>query len=252
MGDHYRKKSAIGYYHVMMRGNRKEKTFLEDRDYYVFLKLLKRYTDEFDVKVICYCLMTNHVHLLLYDPDFHLSELMKKFNSVYAKYFNSVHEYVGHIYQDNFKSEPINDEKYFLTAFRYILNNPVAAKLCISASQYQWSSYRQNLRFDAPYIVSDNILFSFFSSFADIDEFIRKYDDKDKCLDIQERFDTYEEARGYVIQNMGIENPQNIIRYPNDKRKECIRKMKESGLTVNQISFVTRIPVSSVYRILKQ
>lgn len=247
-----RQRSSTGYYHVMSRGNHKQKIFIDDQDYNYFLKQLKKNADEFEISIICYCLMSNHYHLLIYDPEFRLSDFMHKINETYAVYFNCKNDLVGHLFQNRFTSENIEDQAYFLTAFRYILNNPIKAHISESVSQYRWSSYRQNMRMVAPYIISsDHILLSYFDSYRALDEYICSFSCNEKCLDIEECFESEEEAREYIINELGVTNPCEISCYAFNRRVEYIAKMNKAGLTCKQISKITQIPASSIYRVVR-
>ena len=88
-----------------------------------------------------YCLMDNHVHLLLQEQEETLGEIMKRVGVSYAYWFNRKYERVGHLFQGRFRSETVEDDAYFLTVLRYIHQHPVQAKLVARCSDYPWSSY---------------------------------------------------------------------------------------------------------------
>ena len=144
-----REKSGTGIYHVMLRGINHQDIFEERSDYWKFLKLLRLQTHPEDKLgrplqphciVYAYCLMTNHVHLLLRELDEGLMPPIKSISIAYAQYFNLKYERSGHLFQDRFKSEPVNDMGYFITLLRYIHQNPIAAGIAASVSGYTWSS----------------------------------------------------------------------------------------------------------------
>ena len=135
-----RKISQTGYYHVMSRGNNKQIIFRDEKDRLKYLSCIKDALKKHDVKLICYCLMTNHTHLVIYDEDNQLSLFMLTLNSKYASYFNKKYNRVGYLFQDRFKSECIVDERQLLAAYRYVLNNPYKAGLC-KPWDYKWNSY---------------------------------------------------------------------------------------------------------------
>jgi putative transposase len=130
-------------YHIITRGNQKQPVFLDSRDFEKYLAILTRYKREFQFKVYCFCLMPNHVHLMLEvsDPSM-LSKIMKKINLSYALYFNYKHGKVGHLWQDRFKSKIIEKEVYLLECLNYIEANPVRASLADNLNEYPWSSYK--------------------------------------------------------------------------------------------------------------
>ena len=90
-----------------------------------------------------YCLMPNHVHLLIQETEEKLPRIVKQIASRYAMYYNSKYDHFGHLFQDRFKSEPVESYSYFLTLIRYIHQNPVAGRLCQRVEDYDWSSWAE-------------------------------------------------------------------------------------------------------------
>lgn len=133
--------STSGVYHVMMRGNEKRDIFIDNEDREKFLGILydKKLTSEY--QLYSYCLMRNHIHLLLKENTEEISLCLKRINISYAYYFNKKYSRVGHLFQDRFKSECIDTEEYLLGALRYIHNNPVKACIVSKSGDYFWSSY---------------------------------------------------------------------------------------------------------------
>ena len=136
-----RRKSISGYSHLIMRGNNKQILFEKPEDYRFFISRMARYCQEAGIRIIAYCLMDNHVHILVHDPENAVSEMMKKLGVSYSKYYNEKYERIGHLFQGRFLSEPVENDEYLLTAYRYILNNPRKAGIC-PAEKYRWSSYK--------------------------------------------------------------------------------------------------------------
>ena len=114
--------SRTGYMHVIERGIGKQVLFESADDFKFYLDRLKKYCLETGVKVCCYCLMNNHVHLLLHGNLNSLSLTMKKIGVSYSWYYNKKYSHVGHLFQDRYISEPVENEVYFLTVFRYIFS----------------------------------------------------------------------------------------------------------------------------------
>ena len=142
MGRVQRRYSASGCYHIMLRGNERKKIFLDDGDHQRFLDILLKKKTETQLLIYAYCLMDNHIHLVLRDDQNELSTIMKGIATSYAMFFNVKYNRVGHVFQDRFKSEPIENERYLMSAIRYVHNNPVKAKIVAKPDQYEWSSYR--------------------------------------------------------------------------------------------------------------
>ena len=143
-----RELSESGYYHLIVRGIGRQAIFEDGEDYAFYLSRLSRYSREASVSVCAYCLMENHVHLLVRDEKGHMSPMMKRLGVSYAHYFNQKYARVGHLFQDRYMSESISNETYLLVVLRYILNNPQKAGIC-RAEDYAWSSYALYDREDA-------------------------------------------------------------------------------------------------------
>jgi putative transposase len=145
MPRHARKKSKTGVYHVMVRGINKEIIFHDDEDRRKFLYILAKVKEGYPFELLGYCLMNNHVHLLIREGTENISQIMKRIGTRYAIYFNSKYDRKGHLFQNRFRSERVEDEEYLLTVLRYIHQNPVKAFLVNDTKDYLWSSYRAYL-----------------------------------------------------------------------------------------------------------
>ena len=128
-----RQQSNTGVYHVIQRGVNRMLIFHEDADRRMFLDLLKSQAGEF-FKVYCFCLMDNHIHLIV--KTSRLSFYIHRILTAYAIWFNHKYEREGYLFQDRFKSEVIEDQGYLLRCFRYVLQNPLKAGLCHKISEY--------------------------------------------------------------------------------------------------------------------
>lgn len=145
-----RKHSGTGIYHVMLRGINRQDIFEDDEDYTMFVRILSGLNSRpsgesaaplFVCHIFAYCLMSNHVHLLVREKDWPLGAIVKSIASSYVFYFNKKYGRVGHLFQDRFKSEPCDDMSYFFTLFRYIHQNPLKAGLVKNVSDYRFSSW---------------------------------------------------------------------------------------------------------------
>jgi len=129
-------------YHVISRGNNRAPVFRDDRDRKRYLEKLSLYCDGKEVHLLAYCLLTNHVHLLLETPKGNLSKMMQPFQTSYTVYFNKRHRRSGHVFEQRYKAFLVDKDPYLLEVTRYIHLNPVAAKIVERPGQYRWSSYR--------------------------------------------------------------------------------------------------------------
>ena len=129
-------------YHVIVRGNQGQKTFLNDRDYQAYLERLARYRKKFSVTVYAYCLMSNHVHLLVEMGSQPLSRFMQGLQQSYTQYFNRKHHKVGHLFQGRYKAILCDKDEYLLSLVRYIHLNPIRAKIVHKLDEYRYSGHR--------------------------------------------------------------------------------------------------------------
>lgn len=160
-----RSQSTSGIYHVMIRGNERKQVFMEDDDRVRFLDTLERMQEDGRFRLYAYCLMDNHVHLLLCEGKESVQRTMKRIEVSYVYYFNKKYQRVGHLFQDRYRSEAVEENNYVLTAARYIHNNPVKAEMVARAEDYKWSSYRYyiGLNRDKPDLVHTDFLLNILS-----------------------------------------------------------------------------------------
>jgi Transposase and inactivated derivatives len=136
-----RKKSESGVYHVMLRGINRQTIFLDDEDSEKYLQCVEECKAISGFQLYAYCLMGNHIHLLLKEEKEPLELIFKRIGARYVFWYNWKYKRSGHLFQDRFKSETVEDDVYFLTVLRYIYQNPVKAKICMNPKDYIWSSY---------------------------------------------------------------------------------------------------------------
>lgn len=133
---------AGALYHVTSRGDRREDIYLTDNDRNAYLEILGEVCERYNWIIHAYCLMDNHYHILIETPDSNLSKGMRQLNGVYTQYFNRTHKRVGHVYQGRYVAIIIQKETYLLEVARYVVLNPVRARMVRTAKDWPWSSYR--------------------------------------------------------------------------------------------------------------
>ena len=133
---------AGALYHVTVRGNAWQAIFLDDADRQRFLGVLGQVVSRFHLLLHAYCLMDNHFHLVVETPEANLSQAMRQLNGVYTQAFNRGHDRVGHVLQGRFKAILVDRESYLLELSRYVVLNPVRAKITRKPDPYPWSSYQ--------------------------------------------------------------------------------------------------------------
>jgi putative transposase len=129
-------------YHITSRGNARESIFLDDEDRSIYLAALGETVTRYGWVCHAYCLMSNHYHLLLETPSPNLSRGMKLLNGVYTQRFNRHHKRCGHLLQGRYKSILVEKESHLLELARYVVLNPIRAKMVRSVRDWPWSSYR--------------------------------------------------------------------------------------------------------------
>ena len=137
-----KKKSNTGIYHVMARGINRQDIFEDEEDYIKFIDTLKTYKAVCGYKLYAYCLMGNHFHLLVKVEQEDLDLIFKRVLCSYVYWYNWKYQRVGHLFQDRYKSEAVEDESHFLVVMRYILQNPVKAGICKSIGEYRLHTCR--------------------------------------------------------------------------------------------------------------
>lgn len=131
--------------HVIQRGVDRQPVFFSDEDCQFFLDWLGRYAKKRNIALHAYCLMTNHVHLLLSAPSVGaLGGLMQDMGRRYVQYVNRTYRRSGGLWQGRYKASYVQSEHYLLTCMRYVEFNPVRAEMVQTPGEYQWSSYRAN------------------------------------------------------------------------------------------------------------
>lgn len=138
----YKKYYKDGYYHIYNRGVGKQKIFKDKKDYIKYLKILKLAKEKHFVSVLCYCLMPNHIHLVLrQETEVPIYKFMQSLHTSYGIYFNKKYDRVGGLWQDRFKQKNIFDNSYLLYLSVYIHLNPLIDKITENLNEYIWSSY---------------------------------------------------------------------------------------------------------------
>lgn len=134
-----RVKSEI--YHIIMRKINRQTLFEDEEDCAKLIQILKKYKEVCEYKVYTYCLMRNHLHILLKEGKEPLETVMRRICGSYVLWYNKKYDMVGYLFQDRFKSEPVEDKEYFLTALRYIFQNPLKVGITNEVKKYVWTNY---------------------------------------------------------------------------------------------------------------
>ncbi|MCG8391506.1 MAG: transposase [Pseudomonadales bacterium] len=150
-------------YHVTARGNARQNIYEDDQDRLAFLDALLSCTQTYHWQCHAYCLMSNHYHLLIETGDATLSKGMRHLNGTYSQLYNKRHKRVGHLLQGRYKAILVEKESYLLELARYIVLNPVRARMLHHADEWPWSSFRATagLTPEPPFLTTEWILQAF-------------------------------------------------------------------------------------------
>lgn len=162
-------------HHITQRGNNRETIFLDEEERHQYLGLLKKYSDRHGMKVLAYCLMSNHVHILgIPEKADSLGNTLRDTHMRYSQYVNRKYKRSGHLWQGRFFSCPL-DNVHILAAARYIERNPVRAELVRRAEEWKWSSARAHISDVTDELLSEDTMF--LGLVNDWREFINEPDD---------------------------------------------------------------------------
>lgn len=253
--------SQSGIYHVMLRGVNRQQIFEDDDDYRKFIMILHDMTSPKDelkrplpprCAFYTYCLMPNHVHLLIQEKEEKLSKTVKQIASRYAMYYNNKYEHFGHLFQDRFKSEPVESYSYFLTLVRYIHQNPVAGRLCQNVEDYDWSSWAEYT--NAPNRVSAICSVTTVLNRIPLDELREQvHTPLPKAQQVLD-FDRYrgiaptEAVIDFLKSAYQVKDPKDLKTYPKVQRDEILQAALDFGAGINQLSCLTSISTYIISR----
>ena len=237
-----RVKSQSGVYHVMLRGNNHQLIFIDKEDNNQFLALLDRFRKECGISLYAWCLMPNHIHLLIKEKDVSLSDFFRKFTSGFVYWYNRKYDRIGHLFQDRFNSEPVENELYFLKAARYIHMNPVKAHICNHPGDFVFSSYAYY--FNGTHYKKSDFVFGLMD-IASFEKFHFEIND-DRFLDIDEDEVTSisDDAVFVLLQSQYGFSDFSLV--PRVKQEMAIDLLLQSGASVNQIRRLTNIDRSVI------
>lgn len=236
----------------MLRGINRQIIFENDGDRHYFMTVLKACKEISGFKLHAFCLMSNHVHLLIEPAEEPLSMIFKRIGTRYAVWYNRKYQRAGHLFQDRFRSENIETEQYYLTALKYILQNPMKAGMEARPGTYRWSSY---LAYEngSGSITDTQFATDLFGSREALIDFLQQ-NNEDAVMDEGDhdwrlRDDQAKEIIIRITKCIDISEFQQI---DNQRKKEYVRQLFLEGLSMSQISRLTGIAKSTVFTIIKK
>jgi len=239
-----RLKSESGIYHIIMRGINRMVIFNDYEDRHRFFQTLKYYKKICGYKIYAYCLMNNHFHLLLSIGAEPLEQVMRRICGKYVYWYNNKYDRVGYLFQDRFKSEPVENEAYFLTVLRYIHQNPLKAGMAKELDQYPWSSYNCYLSQDS--FVDINFALNIFNN--DIERAVKSFIEFNRqktdgqCLEVEDKKHLSDQKAVAIIKKVYEDDKNNDLQKLDKKSRDYyLNKLKQEGLSIRQIERLTGI-----------
>lgn len=238
MARRIRIKSESGMYHVMLRGINKQEVFHTVDDYLLFLRALAKCKAISGFKLYAYCLMGNHLHLLLQVGDEPLDLIFKRLGDMFVYWYNQKYERSGAIFEGRYKSLPVDSDEYFITVLKYIHQNPVKAGIVKECSDYEFSSYNS-------YFTHSGLIDTGFAlDLMSIDDFKSIHseisDDSAINIDAESKPRLTDEDAEKIVKNLiHCEKTDDFKQLPKDMQIAYVRKLKSEGLSIRQICKMT-------------
>ncbi|WP_234031467.1 transposase [Lentibacillus cibarius] len=246
-----RKKSRTGIYHIMLRGVNRQVIFEDEADKHRLLETIKRFKEKSHFKIYSYCLMDNHIHLLMKETEEPVSMIIQRISSSYVHWYNNKYDRTGHLFQERFKSECVETVSYFLTVLRYIHQNPIKAGLASNVLKSEWTSIHEYI--DKPRFIDINLGLKLFSpdraKAIQLFTLYMQESNDDKCLNDHIRLRmTDNEIRIYLAE-LGVPNSSLLQQMGKKERNELLVKLKAlNGVSHRQLARMTGLSKSVITR----
>ncbi len=235
----------------MLRGINRQIIFEDDNDRVFFLNALEKCKAISGFKLHAFCLMSNHVHLLIEQGEEPLGLVFKRIGVRYSGYYNSRYDRVGHLFQDRYKSENVESDAYFMTVLRYILRNPMKAGLEERPGTYRWSSYQAYAKGKGR-LTDIELAEAVFGNREEIIRFIQEANE-DSVMD-DDDFDhrTKEDReKEIMIQVTKCKSVPEFQKLPVEEQRRLGLELHKKGLPIRAISRMTGLTKSTLGRVVK-
>ena len=237
------------YFHIMVQGINKEYIFSTKEMKEKYKKLLKENVQKSNVKLLSYCIMSNHAHMLMYVQDFkEMSKLMQKINTSFAKFYNRKNNRVGFVFRDRYSIQQILNRQHLYNCLAYIHNNPVKAGIVQTPQDYKYSSYREWL--GSKEIIDEKADMLIFEE-KNINEFYKIHLNKEisdiedvvENADYKQIISEYEISKGCTIEQI-VEEEKTL--------QDIVCELRnEANLSIRQISSVLKVNRPKITKIIK-
>lgn len=232
-----RKSSSTGIYHVVIKGANGHLLFEECRDYKKYLDYLEYYKSQFSFKIYAYCLMSNHIHLLVHIHSESLSDIFHRINTSYAIWFNNKYDRTGFLQDGRFHSEPVESLQYLFSVVRYIHKNPFKAGLEPQlGANYKWSSFL-DYQTQSHHLVDIDYIFGVFGGYENFMHF-HNNSSSDECLDVdktRKRITDYD-AQKIIYEVCQCKSFADFEKLSIIDRNKYINELLMNGLSERQLS----------------
>jgi len=248
MPRHARRKSKTGIYHVILRGTNRQIIFEDKEDNDKAIEILSKYRAICGYRLFAYCLMGNHIHLLIKTEKEDIDLIVKRIACNYVYWYNLKYRRIGSLFQDRYKSETVESDRYLLAVLRYIHQNPLKAGLCKEISDYKYSSYGDYIKGE-----SGLLDLGFIYSLIDKESFVAFSDGnyETECLDVKDSgFRINDVDAMAIIRKVSMcSSSAEFQQLEVGRRDFYIRKLKTERLSIRQISRLTGVNFGIVRRL---
>lgn len=235
----------------MLRGINRESIFQEPEDYDRFLQVLRQCKAICGFELFAWCLMDNHVHLLMRAGEEPVALVMKRIGCRYVYWYNKKYDRIGHLFQDRYRSEAFETDAYFLTVLRYILQNPIKAGMESRMGDYPYTAFSAykgrpdgltDVGFATEYFNDQSKLLDFLTAMSD-----------EKAMDVSPMKKQVSDGDVLAwIKDIAAESgTQNLAALDREKLRSCVQTVHQRGATVRQIAAVLGIPKSNIARMIQ-
>lgn len=244
--------SSTGVYHIILRSINQQQLFEDDEDYLKFIYVLSDVKEKYPFDLYAYCLMGNHIHLLMSTQGGSLSSIFQSFGSRFVYWYNIKYQRFGHLFQERFISKPVETANYFLYVLQYIHLNPVRAELCRFPTDYRWSSAQAYYGANNP-LISKEVAANIAGSTEALQQYLHATAStlfNDISAKVKPLPDS--EAMKLIKSISGCSNPSEVQHLSKTKRNELIISLLKKGLRVTQIARLCGVSRTTVNRLTKK
>lgn len=238
--------SQTGIYHILFSGLNLQTIFKDEADHEMFLMSLNELKPKGGYQVFAYCLMGNHIHLLMKAEKETPGQSFKRIGARYVYWYNQKYDRAGPLFQGRYKSEVVESDDYLKTVLRFIHQNPLKAGIVSRLENYVWSSYCEYIGLhNTDYVDKQPVLALFHDepkqAVADFKAF-NEMDNHDQCLELTgKRRMNDERAIQLIRREYAVRSPKDILDFDPEKGASCIKSLLSKGISIRQLSRLTGV-----------